>query len=120
MNRWAILRGSLVAFVLVAPAAGQEALGPPFQVNTFTTNQQRAPAVSTDALSDEEFRIDTVTAGHQYLPAVSAQPSGGFVVTWARQESPRTTFTDVWARRYGPFGGGTGDLIFKDGFEAGP
>ena len=67
-----------------------------------------------------EFRINTVTAGHQYMPAVSAQPSGGFVVVFAQQESPQTTFTDVWARRYGPFGGGAGDLIFKDGFEAGP
>lgn len=67
-----------------------------------------------------EFRINTVTVGHQYMPAVSAQPSGGFVVAWAQQESPQTTFTDVWARRYGPFGGGTSDLIFKDGFEAGP
>jgi hypothetical protein len=67
-----------------------------------------------------EFRINTVTAGHQYMPAVAAQPSGGFVVAWAQQESLQTTFTEVWARRYGPFGGGAGDLIFKDGFERGP
>src|SRR5688572_19768900 len=49
MNLGSILRGPWAAFVLVAPAAAQDALGPPFRVNTFTTNQQAAPAVSTDA-----------------------------------------------------------------------
>jgi Ca2+-binding RTX toxin-like protein len=29
-----------------------------------------------------EFRVNSVTAGAQVLPAVAAQPGGGFVVTW--------------------------------------
>jgi hypothetical protein len=65
-----------------------------------------------------EFRVNTVGPGHQLEPAVAAQPSGGFVVTWAQQEST-SAFTDVWARIYPPFGAAAGDLIFADGFETG-
>jgi large repetitive protein len=127
-------------------AAGSS-LGNEFRANTTTFWFQERPAVSmvpdgrfilvwqsgsqdgpdygvygqryhaSGAAAGSEFRVNTVTTGHQYMPAVSAQPGGGFVVAWAQQESPQTTFTDVWARLYGPFGGG--DLIFKDGFEAG-
>jgi hypothetical protein len=66
-----------------------------------------------------ETRVNTVGPGHQQEPAVAAQPGGGFVVTWAQQESTATTFHDVWARLYPPSGAGATDLIFEDGFESG-
>jgi hypothetical protein len=70
-----------------------------------------------------EFRLGAVVTGHQIQPAVTAQPSGGFVVAWAQNESGanETCCFDVWGRVFPPFGatGGTGDLIFADSFETG-
>jgi hypothetical protein len=69
-----------------------------------------------------EFRAGAVVTGHQMQPAVTAQPSGGFIVTWAQNESGpnENCCFDVWARAFPPFGAtGTGDLIFADGFETG-
>ena len=134
-------------FVRRFDAAGN-ALGNEFRANTHTPSFQERPAVATapdgrfmvvwqsgsqdgpsfgvfgqryDAsggTAGGEFRVNTVTAGHQYQPAVTAQPGGGFVVAWAQQADAQTIFLDVWARIYPPAGGGN-DLIFADGFETG-
>lgn len=87
-------------------------LGPEFRVNTFTTDEQMAPAVAVapngrfvvvwhsygadgdlygvmGQLFDPvgtpiggEFQINTYTFGYQYLPDVAAQSDGTFVVAW--------------------------------------
>jgi hypothetical protein len=71
-----------------------------------------------------EFRLGAVVAGHQTQPAVTMQPSGGFVAVWAQNEAAsganETCCFDIWARAFPPDGtGGGGDLIFEDGFETG-
>jgi hypothetical protein len=71
-----------------------------------------------------EFRAGGVVAGHQMQPAVTAQPSGGFVVAWAQNETAsganENCCFDVWGRVFPPFGAtGSGDLIFADSFETG-
>ena len=87
-------------------------LGPQFQINSFTENNQYDPAVAADAagnfivawssyeqdLSDggifarrydsagtaqaTEFQINQTTVGGQYAAAVTAEDDGDFVVTW--------------------------------------
>jgi len=96
-------------FIIVWQSASQE--GTP----DYGVYGQRYDAVGTPA--GPEFHVNTTIQGHQYQPAVAAQPGGGFIVTWAQQQGG-SLFTDLWARIYPPFGG-TGDLIFADGFETG-
>jgi hypothetical protein len=86
-------------------------VGPEFQVNTYTTRNQRLPAVTMDAgggfvvvwegegdgdyggvfakrfAADGmpvggEFLVNTYTEGDQQNPAVAADPAGNFVVVW--------------------------------------
>jgi hypothetical protein len=86
--------------------------GPEFQVNTFTTGAQLAPALARSGaggfivvwesdgqdgsgrgifgqrLDDDaapvgtEFQVNSCTGGHQYDPAVAAGASGAFAVVW--------------------------------------
>ena len=92
-------------------AAGQP-LGNEFQVNSFTTGVQRAPAVAVDGLGNfvvvwtsdsedgaswgvfgqrfsssgtpqgNEFQVNSYTTAIQWVPAVTADASGDFVVVW--------------------------------------
>jgi hypothetical protein len=87
-------------------------LGPEFRVNTYTTNAQAIPSVASDAAGNfvvvwtsytqdgslngifgqrfsgggapagPEFRVNTYTAGNQFITAVASDPSGNFVVVW--------------------------------------
>ena len=120
----------VVSFVAVF-AAGARATaqdgGDPFQVNTFTTNQQRQPSVSADAGggfiaawqsatqdgADDaviaraflasgaprtgELQANTLVIGPQFEPAVAAVPDGGFFVAWTNGFLPGE---DIWIRRY--------------------
>jgi len=93
------------------PAAAQ-LLGPEFQVNSYTTSYQEAPAVAahgsgnfvvvwgsdgpdgssygvfgqrfnpTGSPVGGEFQVNTYTTSHQNFPAVAAGSSGSFVVVW--------------------------------------
>jgi hypothetical protein len=93
-------------------AAGGAAVGSEFQVNTYTTNDQYAPAVAVDAGGNfvvvwasygqdgsgagvfgqryaaggaavgGEFRVNTYTTGIQFVPAVAMDAGGNFVVVW--------------------------------------
>ena len=94
------------------------AQGAEFQINTYTSNRQTAPAVSSDpngnfvvVWSSEgqdgdgwgvfgqrfnasgvpqggEFRMNTYTTGLQYVGGVSSDASGNFVVVWRGQFNP--------------------------------
>jgi hypothetical protein len=91
-------------------------LGAEFQVNTYTTGRQTYPAVASDGIGDfvvvwesgyytiaqdgsgigvfgqrfdsagfpvgAEFQVNTYTSGDQSMPAVAADQSGNFIVTW--------------------------------------
>lgn len=102
----------LGVFGRVFDAAGTPR-GDDFRVTTFTSGMQAAPAVawtgqagfvvvwhsanqdgssfgifgqrfdSTGAASGSEFTVNSSTLGAQVLPAVSADPTGAFVVVWA-------------------------------------
>jgi hypothetical protein len=107
-------------------AAG-EIQGDEFQVNTYTTDLQRLPAIAMDADGDfvvtwmsygqdgsgngiyaqrynaagvpqeSEFRVNTFTTSGQALPTVAMDPHGNFVVTWGGAGGQNN---GVYARRY--------------------
>jgi len=104
-------------------AASGDRIGPEFQVNSHTENQQALPAVAGDrqgnfvvvwqsyrqdgsdygiyaqryAPSGErvggEFRVNDTTASVQSHPSVSTDAAGNFVVAW-------DDYLDVWAKLY--------------------
>jgi hypothetical protein len=93
-------------------AASGAPLGPEFQVNTFTNNQQLYPRVAVDstggfvvvwtsyaqdgsnfgifgqrfassgAPAGPEFQVNAFTTGYQSRPSVAADAAGNFVVAW--------------------------------------
>ncbi|MCP4657365.1 MAG: hypothetical protein GY856_18290, partial [bacterium] len=112
-------------------AADGSPLDAPFPVNTSTVEDQRRPAVATDATGNftvvweshaqdgsgngvygqrfdalgekvgGEFRVNTATANDQQRPAVASDAAGDLVVAW---ETRRPGSWDVLARRYVPTG----------------
>ncbi|MEO1727711.1 MAG: T9SS type A sorting domain-containing protein [Bacteroidota bacterium] len=110
-------------------AADGTSPGPPFRVNTFSTGDQRHPAVAVDAggafvvawqsdgqdgsgdgiaaqryRSDgtpdgAEFQVNTVTENDQLLPEVGVDGDGDFVVVWRSYGQDGDDFGIV-ARRY--------------------
>ena len=89
-------------------------LGPEFQVNSYTTNDQTYPAVASDAAGNfvvvwrgggqdgsgagifgqrfdaagaragSEFQVNSYTTFDQYSPAVASDDGGNFLVVWKR------------------------------------
>jgi hypothetical protein len=115
-------------------------LGAAFRVNTFTTGNQFAAAVASDANGnfvivwesaqevsgsgafgqrfdfagvplESEFHVNSYTTSDQRLPTVAFDANGRFVVTWGSKYQDGGLY-GVFAQRYG-------DLVFKDGFESG-
>jgi len=104
-------------------------LGPEFQVNTCTTNDQQWPAVAMDASGNfvitwhsyqqdssgrgvyaqrydrrgnplcPEFQVNTCTIDHQSAPAVAMDASGNFVITWESNGQDSSGY-GVYAQRY--------------------
>jgi len=115
------------------------AQGADFLVNTYTTGDNRNPAVAADAAGnfvvtwnspnedgnalgifgrrydvagspDPPFRVNTYTTGDQFASAVGAASNGDFVVAWYSPQDG--DMTGVFAQRLSP------DLIFRDDFES--
>jgi hypothetical protein len=112
-------------------------LGPEFLVNTVTANVQQTPAIvrlaadafvvvwasnlqdgsgygiygqrynSNGAKFGVEFRVNTMTAGSQTTPAVTALSDGGFVVVWVSAGQDRSG-TGIIAQHYSPTGAKVG------------
>jgi len=104
-------------------------LGSEFQVNTYTTSHQSAPAVAMDASGNfvitwhsyqqdgsgygvyaqrydrrgnrlgSEFQVNTYTADHQAAPAAAIDASGNFVITWHSHKQVGCRY-DIYAQRY--------------------
>lgn len=103
-------------------------VGTEFQVNTYTTNTQSAPAIAMDADGDSvvvweslrqggnfgiygqrydksgakvgtEFEINNVTTGEQRSPAVAMDANGGFVVVFESFGQDGSGY-GIYARRY--------------------
>jgi hypothetical protein len=106
-------------------------LGSEFQVNTYTTNNQYAPSIASDAagnfvvswfsdgqdgssygvfaqrydasgaLRGSEFQVNTTTLGIQGLPSIASDPAGNFVVTWDSGANQDGSSYGVFAQRFG-------------------
>jgi hypothetical protein len=104
--------------------------GEEFQVNTYTTDDQRRPAVSMDAVGNfvvvwrsltqdgdsygifgqrydaagaprgSEFQVNTYTTNHQSYPAVGSDAAGNFVVVW-QSLTQDGSGDGIFGRRYG-------------------
>ncbi|MCP4660615.1 MAG: DUF11 domain-containing protein [bacterium] len=126
--------GLLVPFFVAAAVQGQQPLpvGDQFQVNTYTTDDQRRPAVAAAPDStfvvvwdvnfidarisgqryqdgvpiDGEFEIDSSPSAYLFAPSVSADPTtGNFVVVWTDDSD----YMDISGRRFGSDGAPIGN-----------
>jgi hypothetical protein len=129
-------------------------LGAEFQVNTHTDQDQAEPAVASSAAgtavvvwmsfdqdgdrggiygqmygsdgnrANNEFRVNTTTAGHQSAPLVGMSDSGAFVVAWD-SEGPNGEDLGIFAQRFDALGqqvgtellvtpGSSGDEVLAD------
>jgi hypothetical protein len=127
---WHGVDGSVAGVFGQRFASSGAPLGPEFRVNTSTTGLQGYPAVAADPAGNfvvvwlsyhnapsfqifaqrydgagaplgPEFRVDTSTAGPQYLnhPAVASDGSGNFVVVWEDLFQDGSSF-GIFAQRY--------------------
>ncbi len=135
----AILTSALAAGLLgPAPAKAQApALGPEFQVNTYTTGHQSYPAVAAvgsdhfvvawDSVGQDgdqlgvfarlydhdgaaltaELPVNAYTTGSERLPAVAATTGGGFVVVWQQENGQDGSGSGIFGQLFD--GAGTPD-----------
>jgi hypothetical protein len=105
--------------------------GAEFQINTYTTGDQRHASVSMDATGNfvvawdsvqgvsegreinarrfdrdgnplgDEFNVNVASAGNQQIPNVKMVKTGGFIVTWTGTDA---SGQGIYARRYGANG----------------
>ena len=110
------------------------AQGSEFRVNTYTTDNQRNPAVAMDADGDfvvtwesilqdgssygiyahrynalgvaqsSEFRVNTYTTSNQRNPAVAMDADGDFVLAWQSYGQEGDNYEGIRAKRYGANG----------------
>ena len=108
-------------------------LGSEFQVNTYTTDAQREPAVAVDGSGNftvvwesvgqdgasagvfgrrfnsagtalgSELQINTYTTFHQFIPTVAAYGSGNFVVAWSSYLQDGSS-SGIFGQRFNPAG----------------
>jgi hypothetical protein len=114
-------------------ASSGAALGPEFQVNTYTTSDQNRPAVASDSSGNfvvvwqsdtqdgafsgifgqrygssgaplgPEFRVNTYTTSFQDFPSVAADASVNFVVVWQGQYQDGSNY-GIFGQRYASSG----------------
>jgi hypothetical protein len=108
-------------------------LGPEFRVNTYTTDNQDAASVASDAAGNfvvvwtsdgqdgssygifgqryassgtplgSEFRVNTYTTVYQSLPSVESDSSGNFVVAWTSLAQDGSSY-GIFGQRYASSG----------------
>jgi len=113
------------------------AVGSEFQVNSYTTNYQRSPAVAADGsgnfvvvwqstgqdgsdtgvfgqrfdstgnLQGSEFQVNSYTTSYQFAPAVAADGLGNFVVVWDSRNQDGS-YNGVFGQRYDSAGAAQG------------
>jgi hypothetical protein len=112
------------------------AVGAPFQLNEYTTSDQRSPAISHDASGGfvvvwdsryqdgslygvfarrfnssgsplgGDFQVNQFTTGYQRFPTISHDSSGGFVVAWGSEQDG--SGYGIFGRRFNSSGNGVG------------
>jgi hypothetical protein len=123
------------------------ALGPERQVNTYTTDFQRNPAVAMWASGEfvvvwqsfhqdgsyggifgqmfdasaapvgSEFQVNSMTTDTQRLPSVAMDPSGNFVVVWSAYDLQN--HFDVWGRQFDGSGNPIGPDFLVNSYTSG-
>jgi hypothetical protein len=124
----------LLISLLFASICGAE-----FQVNTYTTNEQKGAAIAMDAAGNfvvvwssygqdgssngvfaqrfdpnrnsagEEFQVNATSSGNQKEPAVAMDAAAGFVVAWQGPRAIEDANEDIFAQRFDPNGLRLGD-----------
>jgi hypothetical protein len=105
--------------------------GSEFRVNSYTTGQQRVPAVASDASGNfvvvwassadsdygvfgqrfsaaglpqgSEFRVNTYTTNGQFVPTVASDANGNFVVVW-RGDGQDASSSGIFGQRFNATG----------------
>lgn len=127
----------LFAFLAVARTASPQGMpvGPEFLVNTYTTDSQRSPSISSDSSGNfvvvwvsntqdgsgygvfgqryegsggplgGEFLVNTYTTGYQLSPSVTSDSTGDFVVVWTSGTPDNDAFGQRFASSGVPLGG---------------
>jgi hypothetical protein len=133
--------GEGIRAALFDPAGNR--IGPELSVNTYTTGRQSQPDIAMDgrghfvvtwtsyhdgsgagvfgqrfdaagARLGGEFRVNTITAGTQFISTVAARRDGHFIAAWTDAGLGR-----VVARRYDPEGHGVGDEFMVNSATSG-
>jgi hypothetical protein len=142
------LLAALVLSSLPAPAAAQP-IGSEFQVNTYTTGNQRFSSVAADADGDfvvvwesagqdgssygivgqrydttgaaigAEFRVNSYTTSNQLDPSVASDASGNFVVVWHSVPGQDGDGAGVFGQRYDSEGVPLGTEFLVNSFTTG-
>lgn len=125
-------------------------LGGEFQINTYTTKGQLAPAVAADSDGDfvvvwysqdqdgsgtgifgqrfdsggtasgSELQVNVVTTGGQLSPDVAVTPGGDFVVAWQDGGPLAASASEVFARRFDASGSPLGAVFQANTYTTGP
>ncbi len=128
-------------------AAGM-AQGGEFRVNTYTTDDQKSPAVAMDAAGNfvvtwessgedgsdagvyaqrynaagsplgNEFRVNTYTMSYQWEPAVAMDADGDFVVAWQSRSQDGSGW-GIYAQRYNAAGVAQGGEVRVNTYTTG-
>jgi hypothetical protein len=114
--------------------AGAVAVGPEFQVNTYTMGDQNDPFIAMNSTGEfvitwssfdqdgngngvyaqrynsmgiaqgGEFQVNTFTTNAQFNPSVAMNDAGGFVITWTSDSEGHDENWGVYAQRYNASG----------------
>jgi hypothetical protein len=139
------MRGILLSYLFIALISAPVCFAE-FQINTRTSNNQRAAAIAMDADGNfvvvwssyftgdrsneilgqrfdpncipigDEFQINTTTSENQTESSVAMNAAGNFVVAW---QSGDAGFEDIFAQRYDPNGQPLGDETLVNTFTQG-
>ena len=85
--------------------------------SSFGVYQQRYNSNSTK--NGSEIRVNTVTAGNQQLPAVTALSDGGWVLTWQSNGQDAINSLGIYQQRYDSSGAKSGGEILVNTTTAG-
>jgi len=124
-------------------------VGPEFQVNTHTSDEQYDPDVAMDASGDfvitwqseyqdgdfygiyaqrynaagnpqgAEFLVNSTTAGSQIFPSIAINPIGDFVITWAAGGQGNPDGVDIFSRRFNADGTAVGTEFLVNNYTTG-
>jgi hypothetical protein len=145
----ALLAATMLTPPTATRAEPGDSLGGEFQVNSYTTGSQTYPSVATDAEGNfvvawasldqdgdghgvyaqrydaagtpqgAEFRVNTTTAGAQWLPKVAMDADGDFVVVWEDRSGNDGSDFGLFAQRFNAAGAPQGGEFQVNSYTTG-